>query len=84
MNDANADRTYGDGKAIPQEIPQCRIVSLPMHSSWLVMPFELRKILPSFLTAELVSCRAAGKRSQPELMWMVATRACAEREKRAP
>ena len=44
MNDAKPDRTHGDRKAIPQEIPRCRMLSLPMHSSWLVMPFELRKI----------------------------------------
>ena len=72
LNDVKRDRTHGDRKAIMQEVPRCQIVSHPMHSSWLVMRFEL------------VSCRATGKPNQLEERWMVAERACAEREKSMP
>jgi hypothetical protein len=85
MNDAKADRTYSYSKAIPQEIPRCRMVSRPMRSCWLVMlasPEEDH--FHRFLTTERVACRAAGKRTQPAWMWMVAERVCTELEKSVP
>jgi hypothetical protein len=40
--------------------------------------------LRSFLTTKRVSCRAAGKRTQPEWMWIVAERVCTKLEKCLP
>jgi hypothetical protein len=85
MNDAKADRTHSDGKAIPEYLLRCRMVSRPLRSFLLVMlasPEEDH--FPRRLPTERVACRAAGKRTQPAWMWMVAKRVCPKLEKSVP
>jgi hypothetical protein len=85
MNHANAIRTQSDCITLPEYLRRCRMVSRPLRCCLLVMlasPEEDH--FPRRLPTERVACRAAGKRTQLEWMWMVAKRVCIELEKRVP